>query len=61
MSPADGIRFLVGLLVLALVLYAVYLVVAMIPLPPPFGTILLIIIALIFLGVLLNWVGVWKS
>jgi hypothetical protein len=61
MTPMQGARFLIGLLVLGLVLYAVWLLLAMIPLPHPFGTIIVIILALVALGFLLQWTGLWGT
>jgi hypothetical protein len=61
MNLNAAIRLLVGLLVLGLVLYYVWLLVAMLPIPAPFGTIILIIIALIFLAALLNYTGLWTG
>jgi hypothetical protein len=61
MSPQAAVRFLIGLLVLGIVLYCVYLVLMMLQLPSPFHTIILCIIALIALGFLLNWTGMWPG
>lgn len=61
MSPQAGAKFLIGLLVLAAVLYCVYLVIGMFAMPAPLGTIVMIIVALIALGVLLNYSGLWTA
>jgi hypothetical protein len=61
MSPRAAAQFLIGLLVLGLVLYCVWLLIGMFPIPAPFGTILLIIFFLIALGFLLNWTGLWPT
>lgn len=59
MTPQAGAKFLIGLLVFAAVLYCVWLVLAMFPLPHPMPTIILIIFALIALGYLLSITGYW--
>jgi hypothetical protein len=61
MSPMSGVRILVGLLVLALVLYAAWLLLGMFPVPAPVATIILIILFLIALAFLLNWSGLWRG
>lgn len=52
------INLLVGLLILALVIYCVFLVVGMLPLPEPAKQIVVIILAIIFLLVLLRQLGI---
>lgn len=52
------IELLIGLLILALVIYVAYLVLGMIPLPPNVRQIVTVILAIIFLVVLLRQVGV---
>ncbi len=61
MSPGAGVKFLIGLIVFAAVLYCVWLVLGMFPLPHPFPTIILIIFGLIALGYLLNVSGMWPG
>lgn len=61
MSPQAGAKFLIGLLVFAAVLYCVWLVLSMIPLPQPFPQIIMIIFALIALGYLLSYSGLWPD
>lgn len=51
------IELLIGLLVLAIVIYAVYVVLGMIPLPQPIKTLVWLILAVIFLVILLGQVG----
>jgi uncharacterized membrane protein len=48
------IRLLVGLLVLALVVYVAYLILALLPLPYPVKEIACLILAVVFLVVLLK-------
>ncbi len=52
------ISFLVWLLILALVIYVVFLVLGMLPLPAPAKQIITVILAIIFLLVLLSHLGV---
>ncbi len=52
------IQLLVGLLVLAIVIYVTYLVLNMLELPPQVRQIVGIILALVFLLVLLSYVGI---
>jgi hypothetical protein len=61
MSPQAAVRLLIGLLVLGLVLYAIWLLLAFLPIPEPFRTIVLIILVLVALGFLLNWSGLWAG
>lgn len=52
------VSLLVWLLILGLVVYCVFLILGMLPLPAPIKTIATIIIAVIFLIVLLGHIGV---
>jgi hypothetical protein len=52
------IRLLVGLLVLALVVWVAYLVLGMLPLPYPVKEIACLVLAVVFLVVLLKQLGV---
>lgn len=61
MNPDDGAKFLIGLLVFAAVMFCVYLVLGMFPLPYPFPTIILIIFGLIALGYLLRFSNMWPG
>jgi hypothetical protein len=60
-NPGSAIQFLISLLVLAVVMYCVWLVVSMLPLPQPIGTIVLVIFGLIALLWLLQWSGMWRG
>jgi Zn-dependent protease with chaperone function len=53
------IELLVSLLILAVVVYVVYLIINMLTLPPPVKTIVYLIVGLIFLVVLLDRVGLY--
>lgn len=52
------ISLLVWLLILACVIYIVFLILGMLPLPPQVKTIVCLILGLIFLLVLLNRLGI---
>jgi hypothetical protein len=49
------ISLLIYLLIICLVFGIVYYIITLIPLPPPFRQIALVVMALIFLLVLLSW------
>ena len=51
-------NLLIGLLVLALVIYVVFLIVGMLPLPEPAKHIVTLILAVVFLIILLQKLGV---
>jgi len=57
LSSGGLIHLLIGLLILACVIYVVFLVLGMLPIPQPIKNILCIILGLIFLLVLLNYLG----
>lgn len=52
------ISFLVTLIVMGIVIYAVYLVLNMLPLPQPIKTLVYLVIAVIFLVMLLSATGI---
>ncbi len=54
------IELLVSLLILAIVVYVVYLILNQIQLPPPIKTIVYLIVGLILLLVLLDQVGLYS-
>lgn len=58
-GSASLIHLLIGLLVLAIVIYVVYLVLGMLPFPQPVKTIISLILALGFLLVLLSYLGIF--
>ncbi len=53
------ISLLIGLLILALVVYVAFLIVGMLPLPGPVKQIVVIILALVFLLMLLQRLGIF--
>jgi hypothetical protein len=57
MNTRGLLNLLVWLAVLALVIYVVYLVVGMLPLPAPVGTIVCLVLAVVFLVVILRKTG----
>jgi 4-amino-4-deoxy-L-arabinose transferase-like glycosyltransferase len=57
MSTRELIRLLVWLLVMALVIWVVYLVLGMLPLPYPVGLIACVVLAVVFLLVILRHTG----
>jgi hypothetical protein len=57
MNTKGLLNLLVWLAVLALVIYVVYLVVGMLPLPAPVGTIVCLVLAVVFLVVILRKTG----
>jgi hypothetical protein len=62
MTPWSALGVVVGLIALALVIWAVVIVVGMVPLPPPFGTLLQIVLALVVLAVVYGWLrGGWRG
>ena len=54
------IEFLISMLLLAVVIYVVYLIVGMLKLPAPIGTIVYLILGLILLIILLDYAGVYN-
>lgn len=58
LSASGLVPLLIWLLVLALVIYVVFLVLGMLPLPGPAKQIITIILAVIFLLVLLQHLGI---
>ena len=61
MSPMEGARLLIGLLVVGVVLYCCWLLIGMFGLPHPFSVIVICILGLIALGVVLRYTGFWKG
>jgi hypothetical protein len=57
MNTKGLLNLLVWLAVLALVIYVVYLVIGMLPLPAPVGTIVCLVLAVVFLVVILRKTG----
>lgn len=57
LSGSGLISLLIWLLILALVIWCVYLVIGMLPLPAPVKQIVCVILALIFLLILLQHLG----
>ncbi len=53
------VSLLVGLLILALVVYVAFIIVGMLPLPEPVKQIVVIILALVFLVMLLQRLGIF--
>ena len=53
------ISLLIGLLVLCLIIGVVFYIIGLFPIPAPFGNIVRAIVALIFLLILLNYIGVF--
>lgn len=53
------IELLVGLLILAVVIYVMYLIIGMLSLPPQIKTIVYLIVGIIFLVILLDRVGLY--
>jgi hypothetical protein len=51
------INFVVAVVVLAVGLWIVYLVIGMVPLPAPLGTVLMLLIGLIAFVAILRWLG----
>lgn len=54
------ISFLITMLVLAIVIYVVYLVIGMLKLPPPISTIVYLILGVIALVAILDRSGLYK-
>lgn len=54
-------NLLIGLLILALIIYVVYLIVGMLPLPEPAKQIVMLILAVIFLIILLQKLGIFAA
>lgn len=59
MALTGAIGLLVGLLILAIILYVVNLVIAQMSLPPAAKTIVYLIVGLVFLLYLLNMLGLY--
>lgn len=59
LSSGGLIHLLIGLLCLAVVIYVVYLILGMLPLPAPAKQIISLILSLIFLLVLLSYLGLF--
>lgn len=59
MNPWAGAKFLIGVVVIFAVLYALWLMLGVFALPHPFPTVIMIIFALIALGFLFQWGGWW--
>lgn len=55
------IRLLVFLIVFAVVLYAVWLVLGMMALPHPFPALVMLVMGVIFLVVLLKYLGIFNG
>lgn len=55
------IETLVTLLILGIIIYAVVLVIGLIPLPAPIKNIAYLIVGIIFLLVLLNYLGLYSG
>lgn len=58
LSTAALIHFAIWLLVLAIVIYIVYLVLGMLPIPAPIKSIVCLVVGLIFLLVILSQLGI---
>lgn len=58
-SSLSVIHLLIGLVILALVIWVVWLIINLLPFPAPIKQIITAVFALICLLVLLNWLGLF--
>lgn len=52
------VSILLSLIILGILIYAVYLIVGMLPIPQPIKTLVWLLVAVVFLIVLLNMLGI---
>jgi hypothetical protein len=55
----DPISLLIYIVVLALVCYIVFWILGQIPMPPPLRTVIVVVVALVFLLWILRHLGIW--